>query len=83
MQISIFHKGEGCRSKTTESAIKQNLSLNCTVQSHTTLMNLLKQIKFLLLLCLFTNLKMSKLFLSIKNMKKQKHLREMKTKLDA
>lgn len=80
MQISTFHKAECCRSKTTESARKQNLSLNRTVQSHTTLMNLLKQITFLLLICLFTDLKMSSLFLSIKNTKKQKNLQEMKTK---
>lgn len=50
------------------------------LQCHTTFTNLLKQIKFLLLIYLLTYLKMFHLFLRAKNMKKQTDSREIKKK---
>lgn len=53
------------------------MSFNSSLLSHTTPINLLKKIKFLLLIYLFYYLKMFHLFLSVYSMKK-KNLTEMK-----
>lgn len=58
MQISIFHKAaylhETAEIELLKGHKKQNLSLNFTLVSDTELMNLLKQIKFVLLIYPFT-----------------------------
>lgn len=83
MQISIFHKATYLHEVAEVKLLKVQENRICpliVLQCHTTFTNLLKQIKFLLLIYLLTYLKMFHLFLRAKNMKKQTDSREIKKK---